>query len=88
MAWDDWPGFSTASIAVKELLPIVVAAAVWGEYWFGSTVVCHCDNQAVVAAIKGGGGGGYCRDPGMAHLEVEGCSHSWGGEWGRGCSFS
>ena len=27
-------------------------------------MMCHCDNEAVVASIKGG----YCRDPGMAHM--------------------
>lgn len=45
--------------AVKELLPIIVEAAVWGEQWLGLVVLCR-DNQAVVAAVKGG----YCRDPG------------------------
>ena len=25
---------------------------------------CHCDNQAVVAAVRGG----YCKDPPMAHM--------------------
>ena len=27
-------------------------------------VQCHCDNQAVVAAVRGG----YCKDPPMAHM--------------------
>ena len=64
VAWKGWPGFASASIAAKELLPIVVAVAVWGSAWKGATVLCHCDNQAVVAAIRGG----YCRDPAMAHM--------------------
>ena len=62
--WSDWPGFGVASIAAKELLPIIVAVAVWGHGWVGQAVRCHCDNQAVVAAIKGG----YCKDPAMAHM--------------------
>ena len=64
MAWEDWPGFAPPSIAVKELLPIIVAAALWGSMWTGSLVQCHCDNEAVVFAIQGG----YCREPGMAHM--------------------
>ena len=60
----DWPSFTTATIAVKELLPIIVAAAIWGQAWGGSTVMCHCDNQGVVAAVRGG----YCKDPAMAHM--------------------
>ena len=62
--WSEWPGFASASIAAKELLPIVVATATWGSAWRGSVVMCHCDNEAVVASIKGG----YCRDPKMAHM--------------------
>ena len=62
--WSDWPGFSVAAIAAKELLPIVVAVAVWGRFWCGKAVRCHCDNQSVVAAIRGG----HCRDPAMAHM--------------------
>ena len=64
IAWSDWPTFVGAVIAAKELLPIIVAVAVWGWGWRGQTVKCHCDNQAVVDAIKGG----YCRDPAMAHM--------------------
>ena len=26
--------------------------------------MCHCDNQGVVAAVRGG----YCKDPAMAHM--------------------
>ena len=64
IAWSDWPSFAGAAIAPKELLPIVVAAALWGSEWTGQAVKCHCDNQAVVEAIRGG----YCRDPAMAHM--------------------
>lgn len=63
--WKDWPAFAGASIAAKELLPIIVAAAVWGPHWGGGSVVlCHCDNEGVVAALKGG----YCKDPTLAHM--------------------
>lgn len=49
----------------QGVLPIIVAAAVWGPTWRGATtVLCHCDNEAVVAAVKGG----YCRDPTLAHM--------------------
>lgn len=64
VAWESYPGFEAAPIATKELLPILVAAAVWGARWKGLSVRCHCDNQAVVSTMKGG----YCREPGMAHM--------------------
>lgn len=38
-------------ITVKELIPIVAAAATWGHEWSGHRVHCHCDNQAVVACL-------------------------------------
>ena len=64
IACTEWPGFETANIAAKELFPIVVAAATWGSSWRGQVMCCHCDNQAVVAALNGG----YCREKLMAHL--------------------
>ena len=39
-------------IAVKELLPILIGAAIWGAQWSNHRVVWHCDNQAVVAALR------------------------------------
>ena len=39
-------------IMVKELLPIVLAGWVWGHTWTGYRIICHCDNQAVVAALR------------------------------------
>ena len=64
--WSEWPGFAGASIAAKELQPIIKATAIWGPSWRGATVtaLCHCDNEAVVAAVKSG----YCRDPTLAHM--------------------
>ena len=37
---------------MKELLPILMAALAWGRAWCGQKVLCHCDNQVVVAAIQ------------------------------------
>ena len=51
-------------IAVKELIPTVIAAAVWGEHWKGRTVCCRCDNQAVVAAINSRS----CRESHIMHM--------------------
>ena len=60
--WDsisqDW------DISAKELFPILVAVAVWGPLWGGSTVLCHCDNQAVVSVIRSRS----CRDKKLMHL--------------------
>lgn len=39
-------------IALKELIPIVIATAVWGPLWTGSLILRHCDNAAVVAQVN------------------------------------
>jgi hypothetical protein len=52
------------SITLKELLPIVMACAVWGREWEQSRVICHCDNQGVVALVNSG----YSRVPQIMHL--------------------
>ena len=62
--WSEWPNFGSANISAKELLPIVGVVATWGRHWRGQVVVCHCDNQVVVAALIGG----YCREMDMAFL--------------------
>ena len=50
-----WPEvWKEVHITVKELLPIVVACAVWGHLWRGTAVCCRCDNMAVVAIIRAG----------------------------------
>ena len=57
----EWAGLGTTQgygIMAKELLPIVVAAAVWGSEWAGKTVRARCDNQSVVATVNLQGGGG------------------------------
>ena len=50
LAWD--PVSLDLPIMVKELLPIVLACAVWGPQWGARCVVIHCDNQAVVASLR------------------------------------
>lgn len=47
-----------------EMLPVLVAAALWGRKWKGLTVCSHCDNEAVVASIQGN----YCKQPNMVHM--------------------
>ena len=41
VAWSAWPDFAETSIAAKELLPIIVAVAIWGPWWRGNIVMCH-----------------------------------------------
>lgn len=52
--WEHWGQTRDWSITVKELLPIVVGAAVWGSMWRGKSVRALCDNMAVVAVIGSG----------------------------------
>ena len=44
-AWHD------KGIAAKELLPILLAVAVWGQFWQGDQVLVHSDNMSVVNII-------------------------------------
>ena len=47
---DQW---SAANIAIKEMQPIVVAAAVWGRpKWDSQYAPCRCDNTTIVAVIN------------------------------------
>ena len=41
-------------ITTKELLPIVLAAGIWGHAWKGKSILCHCDTEAVVTIINSG----------------------------------
>ena len=60
-----WPEcFKQQSIAVKELLPIVMACMVWGKTWCKNAVLVHCDNQAVVEVVNAG----YCKDSHLMQL--------------------
>ncbi len=50
-----WPeSWREVHITVKELLPVVMALAVWGYQWSGQSVRCQCDDAAVVAIINTG----------------------------------
>ena len=53
-----------ASITLKEVLPVILACAVWGPEWRGSAVVVHCDNLGAVDIINSG----YSRVPQIMHL--------------------
>ena len=47
-----WPNtWASTSIAEKELVPVVMAAALWGSGWAGQYVCFHSDNEAVVTVI-------------------------------------
>ena len=54
------------SILLQELLPIVLACAVWGQDWQGSWVVVCCDNMGAVAVVNSG----YSKVPQIMHLAV------------------
>ena len=54
---------ASQSIAAKEMLPIVLAAAIWGSYWRGGTVRIHCDNSAAVDVLNNQS----ARDPLLCH---------------------
>ena len=40
------------SIAEKELIPIILALTAWGGAWANCQIICHCDNQVVVACLR------------------------------------
>ena len=49
----EWPPeWREVDISVKELLPIVLAAAVWGHSWTRHRITFYSDNAAVVAVIQ------------------------------------
>ena len=48
-----WPGsWNETDIVVKELVPVVIAAALWGRRWYRAHVCFHIDNEAVVRIIQ------------------------------------
>ncbi len=50
-----WPqSWESVHITVKELLPIVMGAAIWGRHWEGKMIRCRCDNAATVAIVNSG----------------------------------
>ncbi len=62
--WGALPGTSEWGIMPKEMLPIVVAAVVWGARWKGRAIRARCDNMSVVAAIQAGA----CKERWSMHL--------------------
>ncbi len=46
------------------MVPVALAAAVWGQDWSGQRVLCKCDNTAVVIVINSG----TAKDPLLMHL--------------------
>ena len=60
--WNEaWAG---VPINTKELVPIVVAVAMWGRLWRNSHVLILCDNLAVVMVLRAR----TCKDAIMMHL--------------------
>jgi len=50
-----WPAaIKDSHITAKELLPIIIAAAIWGAQWANQSVLCRCDNEAVVCIVNTG----------------------------------
>ena len=62
LAWDS--SSQHLSITEKELIPIVLACAAWGDSWQNRRVICHCDNQAIVACLRSR----TSRNSGIMHL--------------------
>ena len=58
------PHLMSASIAFKEMIPVVISAAIWGHQWSGKHVLFRCDNMAVVAVLNHR----TARDKPLAHL--------------------
>jgi len=60
-----WKGESqNLQIAVKELIPILIASFLWGRKWGKHNVLVYCDNEAVVHVLNKR----YSKDPYMAHM--------------------
>ena len=50
-----WSAYTAdLQITTKELMPIVISAAIWGPQWSGKSVQCRCDNEAVVSILNSG----------------------------------
>lgn len=48
-----WPNsWDTVDITVKEMVPVIVAAALWGHKWRHTCIRFCCDNMAVVSILK------------------------------------
>ena len=64
LAWSATACPVDTNIATKELIPIVIAAALWGQHWSGQVVCSQCDSIAVVSVLN------HCtsRDRELMHL--------------------
>ena len=61
----EWPPrLSSLSIAVKEMLPVIIAAACFGREWSGKVIEFVVDNEAAVEVLKAT----YSRDLHLMHL--------------------
>ena len=50
-----WPSsWKQIDITAKELLPIIMALAIWGKHWLGRTVLIRTNNMAVVHILNSG----------------------------------
>lgn len=58
------PALAAASIQVKELIPVVIAAALYGNQWAGKVVLFKVDNMSVVGIIQDI----YSRESHLIHL--------------------
>ena len=52
LAWSDTARLVDTNIAIKEFIPIVIAAAMWGRHWMGQVVCCRWDKVAVVLVLN------------------------------------
>ena len=52
------------STAAKEIVPIVMAAALWGHKWWGKVVLFVSDNEPILAVLNSG----CTRDGILMHL--------------------
>ena len=60
-----WPASMTQfHISIKEMIPVVISAALWASQWSGQSVHFQSDNTSVVALINSG----TSRDDTLMHL--------------------
>jgi len=50
LQWDDQS--QHFQIAMKELVPVMVAVVLWGPKWRGHKVMARCDNEAIVVILN------------------------------------
>ena len=48
-----WPAsWAEVDISIKELVPVVIAAALWGRSWYRQRICFHVDNMGVVGILQ------------------------------------